>query len=217
MSMNPPGGGSSGTQKTVNESGTVAKGAWKQYGPFQVAAGATLKAVMTGDGDADLYVRKGAAPTASSYDCRPYKGSSAEECSVVGPGAIYVGVNGYAASSNFQLQITYVEGSGTTTPVDPPTTINHLNVTDSVTLNGEKRYTLAVPAGAKLVIKTTAPADVDLYIQMNAPPTLDSYLARAWTTSGNETINYTVTSNGTLHIMVHGYAASTFTLTTSSY
>ena len=67
-----------GTDKTVNETGTVAKGAWKQYGPFNVAAGTTLTATMTGDGDADLYVRKGAAPTAERYDCRPYTNGSTE-------------------------------------------------------------------------------------------------------------------------------------------
>jgi vibriolysin len=34
-----------------------------------------------GTGDADLYVRKGAAPTTSTYDCRPYLGGNNESCS----------------------------------------------------------------------------------------------------------------------------------------
>jgi hypothetical protein len=218
-SMNPPGGGgtTTPTEKVVNESGTVAKDAWKHYGPFNVGAGANLTATMTGDNDADLYVRKGAAPTTASYDCRPYKSGSAEACTVVGPGAVYVSVRGYAASSNFVLKVTYTEGGGTTpTPVDPPATVTHLNVTGTVGLGEQKHYQLSVPAGAKLVIKTAAPNDVDLYIQMGAAPTPEAYLARAWTSSGNETINYTATGNGTLHIMVHGYAASSFTLTTAT-
>ncbi len=76
---------------------------------------------------------------------------------------------------------------------------------------------MAVPAGKKLVIKTTAAADVDLYIQMNAAPTQTAYLQRAFTSSGNETLTYTTTSSGTLYIMVHGYAASSFTLKTSDF
>lgn len=209
----PPG---PGVAKTVNQEGTVAKNEWKTYGPFNVAAGATLTADMTGTGDADLYVRKGAAPTLTAYDCRPYKGSSAESCSVAGPGPVYVSVQGYAATSNFALTIKYTEGGGSAPPVNPPTTVTHLNVSGSVALNEMKRYSMAVPAGAKLTIKTAAAADVDLYIMLNAEPTLETYTARGWTSSGNETINYDVPSSGTLNIMVHGYAASSFTLTTSS-
>ena len=37
----------------------------------------------------------------------------------------------------------------------------------------------------------------------------------AWTTSGNETLTVTTPAAGTLYVMVHGYQASTFRLTTS--
>ena len=36
--------------------------------------------MMTGTGDADLYVRFGATPTASTYDCRPYLDGATEKC-----------------------------------------------------------------------------------------------------------------------------------------
>ncbi|HVK87963.1 MAG TPA: PPC domain-containing protein, partial [Kofleriaceae bacterium] len=198
----------------VNESGTVAKSAWKQYGPFNVAAGATLKAVMTGDNDADLYVRKEAAPTSSSYDCRPYRDGSAEECSIVGPAKVYVGVNGYAASSNFALEITYTEGGGTTQPVPVPD-FQHLTESGSVTQGEMKVFQLPIPAGKRVVVRTTSTKDVDLYLQMGAAPTTSSYLARAWTTSGNEAATYTATSNGVLYIGVHGYQAGSFTVKTA--
>ena len=203
-----------GEVKTVSESGTVAKSAWKQYGPFNVAAGATLKAVMTGDNDADLYVRKEAAPTSSSYDCRPYRDGSAEECSIVGPAKVYVGVNGYAASSNFALEITYTEGGGTTEP-QPAPTFQHLNQSGSVTQGEMKVFQLPIPAGKRVVVRTTSTKDVDLYLQMGAAPTTSSYLARAWTTSGNEAATYTATSNGVLYIGVHGYQAGSFTVKTA--
>ncbi len=204
-----------GADKVVDESGTVAKSEWKQLGPYNVAAGATFTAVMTGDGDADLYVRKDAAPTAASYDCRPYKSGTAEQCSIVGPAKVYVGVNGYAATSKFALKITYKEGTGTP-PVDPPpATVTHLNETGSVAQGELKVFSMDVVAGKKVLVRTTAQADIDLYIMMGAAPTTAAYTMRGYTSSGNETIAYTPTSSGKLYVGVHGYAASAFTLKTA--
>lgn len=62
---------------------------------------------MTGDHDADLYVRKGSAPTTAVYDCRPYKDGSIESCGAFGDGPVYVGVRGYATFSHFSLTIVY--------------------------------------------------------------------------------------------------------------
>ena len=94
---------------TENQSGSVAKSGSKYYGPFSVTAGTVFDVQMTGTGDADLYVRFGAAPTTSSYTCRPYLDGSAESCSVTvppGQSQAYIMVAGYAASS-FHLQIDY--------------------------------------------------------------------------------------------------------------
>ncbi len=205
-----------GGDKVVEESGAIAKAAWKQLGPYNVAAGSTLTAVMTGDGDADLYVRKNAAPTAAGYDCRPYRDGTNEECSIVGPATVYVGVNGYAATSNYALKITDKEGTGAPPVEPPPATVVHLDTTGSVAQGEMKLFTMNVIAGKKIVIRTTAPSDVDLYIMMGAAPTTSAYTMKAYTSSGNETIAYTPTSNGTLQIGVHGYAASTFTLKTAN-
>jgi hypothetical protein len=203
-----------GTPKHVDDHGTLVKAAWKVLGPFEVAAGQNLTAVMTGTGDADLYVRKGAAPTAASYDCRPYRSGSSESCTVVGPGPVYVAVNGYAASSDYTLAIDYVEGTGGgDTP--PPAPTVHINTTGTVALGEGKAFTVDVTAGKRIVIRTTAAHDVDLYVQMNTAPTTSAYLARAYTSSGNETISVTPTSNGKLHILVQGYEASDFTVRTA--
>lgn len=203
----------SGTERTVNESATVAKGAWKQYGPFNVAAGGTLTATLSGSGDADLYVRRGAAPTETAYDCRPYAGTSAESCSAAGPAQVYVAVHGYATSSDVQLRVVYTEG-GTVTP-PPPATFTHLNTSGTLTQGEMKMFQLAVPAGRQLTIRTTSPVDIDLYTQFGQAPTTAAYLARGYTDSGNETLTYTATSAGTLFIGVHGYQAGSFTLVTS--
>jgi xanthomonalisin len=76
-----------------------------------VPAGAkNLKvAISGGTGDADLYLRFGAAPTTSTYDCRPYITGNAETCSVASPktGTYYVLLNGYAAFSGVTLKATW--------------------------------------------------------------------------------------------------------------
>ncbi|HEY5947169.1 MAG TPA: pre-peptidase C-terminal domain-containing protein [Kofleriaceae bacterium] len=214
QSVQDGGGGGGGTVRNVTETGTVAKAAWKQYGPYNVASGATFTATMTGDNDADLYVRKGAAPTAAAYDCRPYRSGSEEQCSIIGPAQVYVGVNGYAASSNFTVKINYTEGGGTLPPTPPPAFM-HLAQTGSVAQGEMKMFQLPIPAGKKVVIRTTSTKDVDLYIQFGAAPTTSAYLNRGYTSSGNETVSYTATSNGVLYIGVHGYEAGSFSLNTA--
>ena len=193
----------------------MTSGAWKQLGPYNLAAGKSISVTMTGTGDADLYVRKDGAPTLSAYECRPYQNNSSESCTLVGPGQFYVGVNGYVASSDFQLTIRYTEGTGGGGGNPPPAVFTHLSTTGSVALNEMKVFQLPIPAGKKVVIKTTAASDVDLYILMDGAPTAESYLYRGYTDSGNESITYTATSNGTLVVGVHGYQAGSFTLRTS--
>jgi hypothetical protein len=207
----PPTGG----DINVSDAGALAKSQWKHLGPYAVPANKTLTVTMTGDGDADLYVRKTAQPTVSAYDCRPYANGTNESCSIVGPANVYVSVNGYATTSNYQLTVKTANGGTITPPVNPPTTFTHLNQSASVTQGQMKVYDLPITAGRRVVIRTTSSADVDLYIQMDAAPTTGAYLARGYTSSGNETISYTPTSNGVLKIGVHGYAAGSFTVKTA--
>ncbi|HRI68533.1 MAG TPA: M4 family metallopeptidase [Polyangium sp.] len=76
---------------------------------FTVPAGATaVKVTTTGtNGDADLYVRKAAAPTTTTYDCRSAGAASNESCVVSGVTAgttIYVMINAYSAFSGLSSQ-----------------------------------------------------------------------------------------------------------------
>jgi hypothetical protein len=98
------GGGGGGAWTGLDESGTVARAAEKRYATPQLPAG-SYTFVLAGTGDADLYVKRGTAPTTASYDCRPYKSGSAESCAVTltEPAVINVMVRGYAASSTFTL------------------------------------------------------------------------------------------------------------------
>lgn len=70
----------------------------------------TLVASISGSsGDADLYVRYGAAPTTSSYNCRPYTGGSNETCTLNDPtaGTWHVGIRAYSTFSGVTRTITY--------------------------------------------------------------------------------------------------------------
>ena len=95
-----------GNLVTFTKSGTVGSNQWKHFGPFSVTDG-NISVKMTGSNDADLHVRKGAQPTDSNYDCRPYNSSTNEECNEAGPGEFFVSVKGYAASSDFILTINF--------------------------------------------------------------------------------------------------------------
>ena len=88
----------------MSESGTVAKDEEKRYETPSLPAG-SYTFQLAGGGDADLYVKRGAAPTTASYDCRPYASGSSETCTVTLAAAqiVHVMVRGYAASSAFTL------------------------------------------------------------------------------------------------------------------
>jgi len=103
------GGGATGGSSSVTDI-SVARRAWKYY-TIDIPAGmATLDFNMSGgSGDADMYIKRGAQPTSSSYDCRPYKSGNNEDCSFNNPIADtwHIGIYGYSAASGISLDVTY--------------------------------------------------------------------------------------------------------------
>lgn len=239
----PADAGTAGTQNSFSDSQPIAAQAWRIYGPFSADVGSSVVASLTGTGDADLYVKVGMAPTATSYDCRPYTASSAESCTVTASGPVYVGVNGFAASSTYSLTVTWRGGPYSPPPVAdagvpvvdagaPPAVdagapdagqpvdpgdggIAQLNESGTLTQGQLRMFTLPLAAGRTVVVRTQAPHDVDLYLRAGVAPTTSTFDQRAWTTSGNETLTFVAGQSTTLFIGVYGYAASSFTLTTS--
>jgi pseudolysin/vibriolysin len=109
-------GGGGGCGGTVLCSGTavalpaVATGGVSSNYTLVVPSGKT-SAVFTisgGTGDADMYVRVGAAPTTTTYSCRPYLSGNAETCTFNAPaaGTYYVNVRAYAGFSGVSLKGT---------------------------------------------------------------------------------------------------------------
>lgn len=85
-----------------------------QYWKLTVPAGqAKVVFTLTGQtgttGDSDLYVKRGARPTTTTYDCRPYLSGSNETCTITSPvaGDYYVMIRGYTAFTKVTLKGQY--------------------------------------------------------------------------------------------------------------
>jgi len=87
---------------------SASKGSWLSY-TYTVPAGVSSVTFTSGggSGDADLYLRKGAAPTTSSYGCRSWSSSNTETCSlaVAAGDVVYVGLYAYATFSGVTLSL----------------------------------------------------------------------------------------------------------------
>ncbi len=107
---NPPAGNV--LQNGVPVTGLSATtGNWSQTYTLVVPAGAKNLSIQTsgGSGDADLYVRIGAAPTSGTYTCRPWLSGNAETCSWANPtaGTYYVRLNAYSSFSGVTLKASF--------------------------------------------------------------------------------------------------------------
>ncbi|HTM21678.1 MAG TPA: M57 family metalloprotease, partial [Kofleriaceae bacterium] len=95
----PPPPPATGTPRTGSHSATIARGQTVSYQPIAVVSGTRFDVSITGTGDADLYLRFGATPTATQWACRPYLNGSNETCSVdvpAGQTSAYMLVYGYS-------------------------------------------------------------------------------------------------------------------------
>jgi hypothetical protein len=98
-----------GSRGTVTDI-SVASGEMKLW-TLGVASGSSSLdvSISGGIGDADLYLKRGAEPTTSSYDCRPYSAGNNENCNVTNPAAdtYHIGIRGYAAASGVTMTWSY--------------------------------------------------------------------------------------------------------------
>ncbi|MCC2607068.1 S8 family serine peptidase [Planctobacterium marinum] len=107
------GGGGGGDVDPVNGSLSDLSGArraWDRY-TWEIPAGVTTMTVSIsgGTGDADLYMRFGAQPSTSTFDCRPYTAGNNETCTFNNPaaGTWHIGIRGYSAYSGVTLNYSY--------------------------------------------------------------------------------------------------------------
>lgn len=173
-----------------------------RYYAITLPAGATAATfAITGTaGDADLYVKRGAVPTTSTWDYRPYLSSSNETVSVANPAADtwYVMLRAYRAYSGVTLKASYTAGSGGSVtaaarPVFSPAPGSYSGQT-SVSLSSTTpdvviRYTLNGTAPTTGSEVYTAPILVTASTQINA-----AAFATGYSTSPVATGAYTITN-----------------------
>ncbi len=72
----------------------------------------------------------------------------------------------------------------------------------------------SVPAGATFDATLSGTGDPDLYLAFDRAPTTSVFDCRSWTSGANETCTLTTTSARNIFVLVNGFAASTFSLST---
>lgn len=182
-----------------------ASGDWLHY-YIDVPAYATdlTVAITGGSGDADLYVRRGAQPTSSSYDCRPYRSGNEESCSSTNPAQDrwYVSLQAYAAFSGVTLTATVTTGGGGGTCTD--------SVTGSNLSGGQgewQYFQITVPSCATQLTATISggSGDADLYLRQGSQPTTSSYACRPYIDGNNESCTENNPAAGTWYVGIRGY------------
>ena len=100
-------------------------------------------------------------------------------------------------------------------PPPPPPPDSELTVSGSVAKGQQKPLGgLAVVPGSTFEATMTGTGDADLYVRFGAPPSLSSFHCRSWSEGSQESCVVTVPPGATTaHVMVHGYAAATYTVT----
>ena len=174
---------------------------------MDVPAGATniSFAISGGTGDADMYVRFGAAPTDTNYDCRPYVGGNNETCTGTSTGGTYyIRVKAYSAYSGVSLVGNYTAAGSGPTPIDSTTS----NI--SVATNAWKRYTLNLGSGYSTLSFTMSggTGDADLYVTNGSQSTTSAYDCRPYKSGNNEVCTFNAPASGTWYIDIRGYSAA---------
>ena len=211
------GGGGGNTSGHATQSGSVGQGEWKHFGPFDVVAGGKLTALMTGGGDADLYVKVGSQPTLASYGCRPYQNGSNENCEVSGPGQVFVSVNGYTGPSPFNLDITWSAGTGGGGGGGGVIS-GHFTDSGHVDQAAWKQFgPFRARAGTTLVARLSSTSgDPDLYSRLGQQPTGSAFDCRSWNAgTADEQCSTNLTADQDVFVAINGYEAADYALEVS--
>ncbi|WP_164503658.1 M14 family zinc carboxypeptidase [Pleionea sediminis] len=158
--------------------------------------------IKGGTGDADLYVRFGAEPTTSEYDCRPYRNGNSEVCTIdnIQTGTYYVMLRAYRDFRGVSLTGSYDVG-----PIDDGS-FEELNVSGA---QGEwKHYQIDLPAGTSLLKVSIegGTGDADLYVRQGSEPTTNQYECRPYRWGNNESCSFNNPGAGTWFISLRGYS-----------
>lgn len=182
----------------------------KQY-RIAVPEGATDFSVTVsgGNGDVDLYVNRGAEPTLTQYNCRPYRWGNNESCVFSQPeaGTWYISLRAYDSYSGVRLEVKYDE------PVSSVirTEINDLSASKGLMMfdDGTQAFTFDVDESmTRLTIATgRGTGDVDLYVRHGDQPTRRVYDCKPFKDGNEEMCEFTGKDlkPGKWYVGLHGY------------
>jgi vibriolysin len=177
----------------------------EHYFKIDVPAGRQLSFRLSGgSGDADMYVRFGARPTTSTYDCRPYLNGNNETCTFnsTSAGTYYVMLRGYVAYSGTSLLASHSAPSA-----GDPVLENGIPVPGIAGAAGSAKYWKITPGAGKAlrVSISGGTGDADLYVRLGSRPTTSSYLCRPYLNGNNETCSIPNTAAGDYYIMLRAF------------
>ena len=199
----PPGGNELTKGQAVTISGATGSETKYTYTAPSDADQVTIT-MSGGSGDADLYTKKGSAPTTSSYDCRPYKTGNSESCTATGAGVYHVMVRGYSAYSGTSLVADHTTSGGTGCG-DSSLNANNL----SAARNSWSRHTVnAIGCETDMVVTISGGSgDADLYTRFGSQPTTSTYDCRPYRNGNSESCTIGNAQSGTYHIGIRAYSA----------
>ncbi|NQY35146.1 MAG: M4 family metallopeptidase [Alteromonadaceae bacterium] len=197
-----PGPGDGTLVKGVSQSISGATGSETRF-TYTAASDAdeVTISISGGSGDADLYVKKGSAPTSGSYDCRPYKNGNSETCTDTGSGTYHVMIKGYSAYSG-----TSIVADNTTTGGGGGASGSVTNI--SATSGNWARYTHALTGNESNLTYTISggSGDADLYVNFGSQSTTSNWDCRPYKNGNSETCTIANPSAGTYYIDLHAYS-----------
>ncbi|MCE9667157.1 PPC domain-containing protein [Myxococcus stipitatus] len=162
------------------------------------------------NGNADMYVLYGAAPTPATAKCSSTTTGSNGTCTLSGrelAGTWYVLIKATSAFTGLSLTGSYTPvGTGSSTPK----VLLDNQVTKAAGAMGEfVLYTLEVPASQSSLVVTTSggTGDVDVYLRHGSAPTLATFDCRAYESGTTERCSVSYPKAGTWYILLRGYAA----------
>lgn len=193
------GGGGGGTTTLSNGVAVTglsgATGSWAYY-KITVPSGQTslVITISGGTGDCDLYEKKGAQPTSTSYDNRPYLTGNNETVTISNPVAAdyYIGLNAYAAYSGLTLKATYSGGGGGGGCTTYSGSLSGTGAS-AIQPNGTYYQTTVTGTNSGVLTGPASGADFDLYLQKwNGSAWAN--VASGTTSSANENVSYSGTA-----------------------
>ncbi|SKA63279.1 Zn-dependent metalloprotease [Enterovibrio nigricans DSM 22720] len=194
-----------------------------------------------GTGDADLYLRKGASPSLTEYDCRPYYWGNEETCTASGsPGdEFYVMLHGYSSFSNTSITLSLEpqdsqQPEDRADPIDPSTPASNLQgsageafyysftVTSAGVLAGGDVAALSATSLNSdniTIVLSGGLGDADLYVRAGQAPTTAVYDCRSISSSNQEACSLSNLSAGVYYVMIYGaqaFEGATLSMNSSS-